>query len=86
MFDDPKLHVCVDGTKEWFLDGRLHRADGPAVEWKNGANEWRLNGKLHRVNGPAVDRADGTNGWWLDGVSYSEEEHYFQVMMRYPDV
>ena len=33
-----------DGTKEWYLDGKLHRTDGPAVEWFDGDKYWYLNG------------------------------------------
>ena len=36
-----------NGYKEWFLNGELHREDGPAVEWNNGYKEWFLNGKFH---------------------------------------
>jgi hypothetical protein len=31
--------------KEWRLKGKLHREDGPSVEYANGDNEWYLNGK-----------------------------------------
>jgi hypothetical protein len=27
-----------DGTKHWYLYGKLHREDGPAVEKSNGSN------------------------------------------------
>ena len=33
------------GTKKWYLNGKLHREDGPAVERSNGTKEWWLNGK-----------------------------------------
>jgi hypothetical protein len=38
----------IDGSKKWFLDGKLHRRDGPAVEYKDGKREWYFNGKRHR--------------------------------------
>ena len=31
--------------KEWYKDGRLHREDGPAIEYANGSKHWYLNGK-----------------------------------------
>jgi hypothetical protein len=31
------------GTKRWFLNGKYHREDGPAVEYANGSKEWYLN-------------------------------------------
>lgn len=32
------------GNKWWFLNGKLHRIDGPAIEYKNGDKLWYLNG------------------------------------------
>ena len=60
--------VLPDGTKEWRLPNRkLHRLDGPAVEYANGSKEWWVDGNLHRLNGPAVEYADGSKAWWVDG-------------------
>ena len=39
----PKMKVYSDGTKRWFLNGKLHREDGPAIEYPNGSKEWFLN-------------------------------------------
>jgi hypothetical protein len=44
-----------NGTKRWYLNGKLHREGGPAVEDANGTKFWYLNGKLHREDGPAVE-------------------------------
>jgi len=64
-----------DGTKQWYLNGQLHREDGPAIEWLNGDKEWYLNGKLHREDGPAVEYADGPEReWWLNGKEVTEQE------------
>ena len=60
------VHVHDNGDKEWFLDGKPHRVDGPAVEWANGDKFWYLDNKLHRTDGPAVERADGSKEWYLD--------------------
>jgi len=35
----------VDGMQYWFLDGKLHREDGPACEWADGGKSWYLNDK-----------------------------------------
>ena len=57
-----------DGTCKWYLNGELHRVDGPARVWPSGTKEWYLNGKLHRVDGPAKERPDGSKAWWLNNV------------------
>ena len=68
------VEVWSDGTKEWYLNGKLHREDGPAIEYADGSKEWWLNGDLHREDGPAIEDADGTKEWWLNGEEYTEEE------------
>jgi len=41
-----KVKVYDSGNKYWYLDGKLHREDGPAIEFSYGANEWYLYGKF----------------------------------------
>ena len=62
-------NVTVDeqGTTRWYLDDKLHRENGPAVEYVDSSKKWFLDGKLHRENGPAIERVDGTKMWFLDG-------------------
>jgi hypothetical protein len=69
------VKVYNNGDKEWFLNGKLHREDGPAVECSNGAKFWYLNGKRHREDGPAVEWSDGYKVWYLDGKRLTEQEH-----------
>ena len=61
-----KVRVYANGDKFWYLDGKLHREDGPAVERADGSKKWHLNGKLHRTDGPAVEYANGSKAWFLD--------------------
>ena len=46
---------------------KLHRLDGPAIEYSDGGREWYQNGRLHRVDGPAVERPNGYRAWWQTG-------------------
>ena len=39
------VKVYAGGDKEWYLNGKLHREDGPAVEYSYGTKYWYLNGK-----------------------------------------
>jgi len=32
-------------VRYWYLNGKLHREDGPAVEYADGRREWWVNGK-----------------------------------------
>jgi hypothetical protein len=62
-----KVQVDDDGNKFWYLNDKLHREDGPAVENANGSKYWYLNGDLHRTDGPSVEYADGSKEWYLNG-------------------
>ena len=42
------------GTTRWFLIGKLHREDGPAIEYSDGTRAWWSNGLRHRDDGPAI--------------------------------
>ena len=68
------VKVWPNGNKEWWLNGKSHREDGPAVEWAGGTKEWWLNGKSHREDGPAVEWADGYKEWYLNGEMVTEQE------------
>ena len=57
----------IYGGKHWYVDGKLHRVDGPAIEYANSDKEWYVDGKLHRVDGPAVEYANGDKHWYIDG-------------------
>ena len=62
---------CVidsDGNVIWFnSNGKLHRLDGPAIEWNDGSKFWYRHGQLHREDGPAVEHADGSKYWYRHG-------------------
>ena len=61
------------GRIEWKVDGKLHRLDGPAVEWSDGSKEWWVNGLRHRLGGPAIDWIDGYQRWFIHGTEISQE-------------
>ena len=61
------------GTREWYLNGKLHREDGPAVESYDGSRFWYLNGDLHREDGPAIEYADGSREWYLNDNFHRED-------------
>ena len=56
--------------KEWWLNGKLHREDGPAAEYADGGKYWYINGKRHREDGPAIEDATGSKEWWLNGKQH----------------
>jgi hypothetical protein len=69
-----EVEVYTNGNKYWYLNGNLHREDGPAVAHSGGYKAWFLNGKRHREDGPAIERINGDKFWWLKGERLTEEE------------
>ena len=69
---DTVVEVTKEGIR-WYKNEKLHREDGPAVEYPNGDREWWLNDKWHREDGPAVEKSDGTRRWFLDGKPHRED-------------
>ena len=50
-FDQQVFYINRSGTRRWFLNGVIHRENGPAVEYASGSKAWYLNGELHREDG-----------------------------------
>jgi hypothetical protein len=67
-----EVKVYSNGDKFWYLNGKLHREDGPAREYSDGSKYWYLNGKLHRKDGPAFECSD-YKSWWVNGNRHRED-------------
>ena len=70
-----RVEVNKDRTF-WYKFGtkKLHREDGPAVEYSDGYKEWYKEGKLHRLDGPAVEYSNGTKFWYKEGKLHREDD------------
>ena len=77
-----ELTVRPNGNKEYRLNGKLHREDGPAFEGFAGDKAWYINGALHREDGPAVETANGVKAYYLDGfpIPCSSDEEFARVV------
>ena len=67
VFDHNFLVYPPDKPREWRVNGRLHREDGPARIWADGGQEWWINGILHREDGPAIIYPNGNKEWYVNG-------------------
>ena len=75
-----EVKVYNDGNKYWYLNGKSHREDGPAIEYANGDKKWYLDDTLHREDGPAMEFASGGKAWYLKGEYLTEEEHHIRTL------
>ena len=69
-----ECEIYENGDKCWYLNGKLHRTDGPAVEYVECYKIWYINGERHRTDGPAIEYANGSKYWCLNDKEYTEEE------------
>ena len=67
------IYINKDGSKYYYLNGKVHREDGPAIEYVDGTKYWYKNSKLHREDGPAVEHANGNKSWWLNGKRHRKD-------------
>jgi len=68
-----EVKVHENGDIYWYLNGKHHREDGPAIEFANGDKYWCMNGKNHREDGPAIEFANGDKFWFLNGKRHRED-------------
>ena len=69
------VRVYDTGETYWYLDGKLHREDGPAIECLNVYKVWYLNGKRPREDGPAIEYDNGFKYWYLNGKELTGSQH-----------
>ena len=62
----------VENDTYYFVNGNLHREDGPAIEMQEGYYMWYYNNKLHRTDGPAVNYVNG-QFYYLNGELHRED-------------
>jgi hypothetical protein len=78
------LIIDIDGNKIYYKNNKVHREDGPAIEFFDGEKHWYINGQYHREDGPAIERADGIKFWyvndkWIDCETQEEFERLIRL-------
>ena len=66
------VEVYSNGNTYWYAwsgeERKLHRLDGPAVEYADGRRAWYQNGRPHRTDGPVIEYPDGYRAWYQNGL------------------
>jgi len=68
----PAVEYAGGGRRAWWIHGKRHRENGPALIDRMGTEEWYQNGELHRENGPAVTSPMGGEIWAQRGLTHRE--------------
>lgn len=76
--DGPAIE-SFDGSKFWYVNGKLHREGGPAVEQSNGSKMWFVDGKQHRLDGPSGEWINGHKLWYINGKRYTYKAYIKKV-------
>ena len=66
----------------YYVNGNLHREDGPAEEYIDGIKYWYFNGKLHRLDGPAYI-FDSIEEYYIEYKRYYTKEEFEKVAYLY---
>jgi hypothetical protein len=67
--DEPSYENLLNGWKEWYFEGKIHRETGPAQYWSNGNYDFWLNHIKY----------ENVNSWLRDNPN---KEIEFQAFMR----
>ena len=76
IFEDLNINTGMVETKDGVVHvkrRKIHREDGPAVEWDCGSEEWFWNGVRHRTDGPACTFNEGSTEWYINGKLHRED-------------
>lgn len=72
---NPQTGYTEGVMNEYWINGKLHREDGPAFETQRLGliyEEYWIDGRLHRVNGPAVRHDCVREEWWRENQRHRE--------------
>jgi hypothetical protein len=70
--------VTYPENTTYYKNNKIHREDGPAIEWRNGNMHWLFNDRLHRTDGPAIELVETELGcivkkWSINGKYHRED-------------
>jgi len=68
-------------SMRWFLDGRLHREDGPAVIILTGKYIWSKKGIRYRPENPFLTSIISFEEWYLNGKYDDSRGHRREVFI-----
>jgi hypothetical protein len=83
LLNGGELHDHPNDVKTWWLNGKRHREDGPAIEYADGTKYWYINDHPHREDGPTIEAANGNKYWYINDIQIpcrTQEE--FERLMR----
>lgn len=71
--EDGHAVMYFNGTRAWYLNGILHRIDGPALLFRT-VGVYGSRTDFHIEDGPAITPFDDRHEWYVEGVEYTKEE------------
>jgi len=75
------------GYEAWYINGQLHRLDGPSIINNDGSTMWYKDNKLHCESGPAASwPRQNLYEYYLEGIQYSPEEFNLKMLEKKLDI
>ena len=81
-FNFTGIAIRYNGDKRWYLNGKFHRINGPAIECYGGDRFWYMNGEQHRIDGPAIECMNGYKGWFICNKQMAEDQYWKQAEVK----
>lgn len=79
-----KCYIEKDMTYWMIADGihkgKIHRENGPAIEYNSGTKYWVYEGYYHRIDGPAIIEASGNKKWYLNNKRFYTVEEWLAAL------
>ncbi len=85
-FKKIKIDKWYDNEITYYLNGVLHRSNGPALI-SDYIQAWYYKGYYHRLDGPAVTKPNYCNYWYVNGLLHRTDgpaiEYYQEEQKKY---
>lgn len=65
-----KTKSDVSTRFRYYVNGKIHRLDGPAIEHASGSKYWFKEDLRHRLDGPAIEDCSGYKEWYKEGKTH----------------
>ncbi len=81
-------HVNKEGVKHYYLDGKLHRENGPAIEYPDNSPWWFINDEFRPEDEISLEQNTSSKFWYLNGQRIDPKKAIedFNLRQKYPEL
>lgn len=81
-------HINEEGVKHYYLNDKLHREDGPAIEYPDDSPWWFINDEYRPNDDMPNESIINSKFWYLNGQRINPEEaiNDSNLKQKYPEL